>query len=127
MKFETFSGHPAGRGFTRTSVSGSAKSLPDIIDSLQHGEMGEDGKNPEDGFHPVEEGSYGEKDDAFGPLHQADGAWDLQSFCLGSDVGDKHCPHTSKRSKEDEAEISFFYAIEQEGEKENKIRISIQD
>ena len=81
--------------------------LPYIINSLKHSEVGEDGQNPENGFHPLEESSYGEKDNALCPFHEPHGTRDLQSLCLGSDVRDKHRTHTDKRGKEDETGISF--------------------
>ena len=82
--------------------------LPDIIDSLKDGEVGEDDKNPKNGLHPLEKGSYREENNSFRPFHKPDVAWNLQRFCLGSNVGDKNRTHTDKRSKDDETRISFF-------------------
>jgi len=72
--------------------------LPYIIDSLKHSEVGEDGQNPEHGFHPLEESPYGEKDNALCLSMSPHGARNLQSLCLGSDVGDEHTvPFWQKR------------------------------
>jgi hypothetical protein len=49
----------------------------------------------ENGFHPLEESPYGEKDNALSSA--GSGARNLQSLCLGSDVGDEHRPHTGKK------------------------------
>ena len=64
------------------------KFLPDKVNSLKHREVGEDGQDPENGFHPLEDGSRGEQDDAFCSLHEPDTTRNLQGFCLGPDVWD---------------------------------------
>jgi len=114
-------------GFRIFVLQWRTKFLPDIIDSLKHGEVGENGQNPENGLHALEEGACGEEDDAFGSLHEPDIAWDLQGLCLGSNIRDQDGAHTDKRSEDDDIRFSFFQVVEEDGKKKKEIRISIQD
>ncbi len=84
------------------------KSLPDIVDSLKYGEMSEDGQNPKDGLHPLEDRSCGQEDDAFCPLHKPGTARNLQGLCLSSNVWDQDGAHTDKRSEDDDIRFSLF-------------------
>ena len=43
--------------------------FPDVIDAFQHGVVRENGKDPENRFHPAEEDSDRDQDDPFSPFH----------------------------------------------------------
>lgn len=108
-------------------VLGIFEFLPDKVNSLKYREVSEDSQDPENRFHPLEDGPCGEEDNAFCSLHEPDTAWNLQCLCLGSDVRDQDGAHTDKRSEDHDIRLPPFQVGYEDGKKKEEIRISVQN
>src|SRR5258707_9302954 len=62
--------------------------LPGEIDAVDDGEGGNDGNDPEDGAHAIEDSADDEEHDALGALHKADLAQRDEGLGAGAGIAD---------------------------------------
>src|SRR5260370_36360482 len=80
-----------GRGGLTRLSGGDGRVLgagPGVAHAVDYGKGGEDGDEPEDGGHAVEEGSDDDEDEAFGAFHETDAAGSDQGLGAGAGVAD---------------------------------------
>ena len=109
-----------------TSIRG-VQLLPDVVNPVKHGDVGEDGEDPEDGSHDVEEGADGEQDHSLGPFHYADRAGKVSRFGPGPGVGDECNTQEGERREDDHTRLTSIQIVNEKSHHQKKIRVTVQN
>ena len=93
----------------------------DVTDPLYDRDVRENGKNPEDGFHPLEQGAGRQQDHPLRPFHQAHGALDSSRFGPGPCVRDQDGSDAHERGESDEREVPLSHVENDKSHEEKEV------